>query len=215
MSSRLPPPPRPFDLHCNVETWDADKPIVRVHHSAFGATEFNPGAGGGRFHPVLDRRGKVIPTIYGSSTFHGALSETVFHDVPVAATRKAIAQSALMPMLSCTLQPERPLRLVQLRGFGLKKLRLTRAQIVDSDADQYPATRAWAAALYGAVPDADGLIWMSRQHDSSEAVVLFGTRVRRHELAVVAPPRSLYPPSPGWDDVLAAAEAADITIEMP
>ncbi len=215
MSSELHLPPDPFDLACNVETWDARNPIVRVHHSAFGATEFNPGRGHGRFHPIAAPSGIAVPTLYGSSTFEGALSETVFHDVPVTGPRKAVVQSSLMPMLSSTLLPVRPLRLVQLRGFGLKKLGLTRAQLIESDADRYVITRAWAAALFAAFADVDGLIWMSRQHDSSAAIVLFGTRVERHDLTVAAAPRSLYPPSPGWHDVLVAAEAADITILMP
>jgi RES domain len=215
LSSELPLPPVPFDLTCNVETWDAEKPIIRVHHSAFGATEFNPGRGKGRFHPISAPTGMPVPTLYGSSTFEGALSETVFHDVPVRGPGKAVEQSSLMPMLSSTLLPMRPLRLVQLRGFGLNKLGLTRAELVESEADQYVVTRAWAAALYTAFDDVDGLTWMSRQHDSSGAIVLFGTRVQRHELTVAAAPRSLYPPSPGWHDVLVAAEAADLTILMP
>lgn len=215
MSFRLPWPPEPFVLEFNIEVWDAEKPIIRVHHSAFGATEFNPGKGHGRFHPLLDQAGTPIPTIYGSNTFDGALSETVFHDVPLTGPGKGVAQSALIPMLACTLRPTRPLRLVQLRGFGLKKLGLTRAQIIDCEADQYTATRAWAMSLYEAAGVADGLIWMSRQHDSSEAVLLFGTCLQRHELEVVAAPRSLYPPSSGWHDVLVAAEAANITINMP
>jgi hypothetical protein len=204
-------PPDPFDLQCNFETWPADKPIIRAHDSTFGATEFNPGRGSGRFHPLVDC-GSVIPTLYGSNSFDGALSETVFHDVPVRRLGKTIQQPTLLPMVSSTLLPQRPLRLVQLKGFGLAKLELTRGEIIESGLDQYPATRAWAAALYVAASDADGLIWMSRQHDASEAIMLFGTRVQRHELVVAAPPRSLHPPHDGWHDVVAAAEAAGITI---
>lgn len=155
-----------------------------------------------------------IPTIYGSNTFDGALSETVFHDVPVSGAGKAVAQAALMPMMASTVRSKRPLRLIQLRGFGLKKCGLTRRQIIDSDADRYRVTREWAAAFHDGVDDADGLIWMSRQHDSSEAMVLFGMRVKRDDLEVIAPPRSLYPPSSGWHEVLAAAEAAGITVTM-
>lgn len=215
MFSKVPPlPPEPFNLVCNIETWDAEKPILRVHHSRFGATEFNPTVFGGRFSGLRDHGGGIVPTMYGSNTIDGALSETVFHDVPVSGPAKTIAQSTLMPMLSCTLQPARALRLVQLRGFGLKRLGITRVELIESKAEQYSVTRAWAAALYENAVDADGLIWMSRQHDFSEAIVLFGTRVRRDELEVSAPPRSLYPPSAGWDDVVRAAEAADIAIIM-
>jgi hypothetical protein len=210
--SKLPVPPDPFDLSPNLETWDPQKPIIRVHHCRFGATEFNPGEGSGRFHPLRDAADNPVPTIYGSNSFDGALSETVFHRIPAAGPDKSIRQAALMPLLSCTLQPARPLRLIQLRGYGLSKLGLTRTQLIDNGPDQYEVTRAWGVALHHRVPEADGLIWMSRQHDASEAIVLFGTRVRRDELTITASPRPLYPPSPGWYDVLQAAEAADIRV---
>jgi hypothetical protein len=104
VSSKLPSPPDPFTVAHNIEIWDADKPVIRVHHSAFGATEFNPGKGNGRFHPLVSRTRVSIPTIYGSNT--------------------------------------------------------------------------------------------------------------RDDLEVIAPPRSLFPPSSGWHEVLAAAEAAGITVTM-
>lgn len=201
MSSDLPPP--------NFEIWPSGKPIVRVHNVKFGATEFNPGFGEGRFHPLTD----AVPTLYGSNTLDGALSETVFHDVPISGVFKSIRQSKLVPMLATTISPLRDLTLIQLRGFGLKKLGVTRAQLIDSDADQYVATRQWASTLHHA-STADGLIWMSRQHDTSEALVLFGDRVARTAFDVIDPPRSLHPPSPGWLEVLRAAESAGITIVM-
>jgi len=203
LSSDLPAP--------NLEIWPAGKSIVRVHNVKFGATEFNPGFGEGRFHPLNDSAGKSVATLYGSNTLDGALSETVFHDVPVSGTWKSIRQSKLIPMLATTISPLRDLTLIQLRGFGLKKLGVTRAQLIDSDAGQYGATRRWGAALHHA-STADGLIWMSRQHDTSEAIVLFGDRVERASFEVIDPPRSLYPPSPGWIEVLRAAESAGITI---
>lgn len=212
MSFRLPPPPEPFERQCNVELWAPEKPIIRVHHSAYGATEFNPGRGIGRFHPI-DVHGSIVPTIYASNTVAGALSETIFQRLPSAAPAKWIAQHELLPLVISTLKPQRALRLVQLRGFGLRKLGVTRAQMIESEADQYSVTRSWAAALYESVPGADGLIWMSRQHASSEAVVLFGTRVARAELEVMAPPRALA--GEGWTEVAAAAEAAGITIATP
>jgi hypothetical protein len=199
----LPPP--------NIEIWPAGKSIVRVHNVRFGATEFNPGFGEGRFHPLNDAAGVPVATLYASNTLDGALSETVFHDVPVSGALKLIRQSKLLPMLATTLSPLRDLMLIQLRGFGLKKLGVTRAHLIDSDADRYATTRQWAAALHHR-SSADGLIWMSRQHDSSEALVLFGDRVERSAFDVIDPPRSLYPPSPGWIEVLRAAESAGITI---
>jgi len=186
LSSDLPAP--------NLEIWPAGKSIVRVHNVKFGATEFNPGFGEGRFHPLNDSAGTSVATLYGSNTLDGALSETVFHDVPVSGTWKSIRQSKLIPMLATTISPLRDLALIQLRGFGMKKLGVTRAQLIDS------------------ASTADGLIWMSRQHDTSEAIVLFGDRVERASFEVIDPPRSLYPPSPGWIELLRAAESAGITI---
>lgn len=211
MSSDLSLPPDDLPAP-NLESWPAGKPLVRVHNASFGATEFNPGAGHGRFHPIRDRDGILIPTLYGSDTIDGALSETIFHDVPVQGPAKAVRQSTLKPLLACTLAVKRDLILVQLRQYGLRKLGLERRQLIDTDADQYETTRTWGAVLHDAAPTADGLIWTSRQHDTSAAIVLFGTRVSRSDLEIVEPPRGLYPPSPGWFDVLRAAEAAGITI---
>jgi hypothetical protein len=205
----------PADLPApNLVSWLAGKPIYRVHHAAYGATEFNPGVGNGRFHPIHTSGGKPIPTIYGSSTVDGALSETVFHDVPIAGPAKRIAQSALRKLLVCTIAPLRDLRLIELKGHGLRKIGLTRALIIDSEADLYDRTRRWAEALFLRRPLADGLIWMSRQHDVSEALLLFGGRVARKDLDVIDSSRSLYPPSTGWLDVVRAAEAAGITIDI-
>lgn len=204
-------PPDPFDLECDLETWEAVRPIIRVHHFAFGATEFNPGKGEGRFHPLLDR-GMTVPTIYGANSIEGALSETVFRAIAVTGPEKIIRQEALMAMVACTLLPRRPLRLIQLRGAGLQKLGVPRAEMIESKSEEYAVTRAWAAALYAAVPDADGLIWTSRQHPGSEAIMLFGTRVDRSDLVVGTPARSLFPAGDSWHHVVAAAEAAGITI---
>ncbi|HYI09886.1 MAG TPA: RES family NAD+ phosphorylase [Thermoanaerobaculia bacterium] len=206
----------PDDLPApNLVLWPAGKAIHRVHHSAYGATEFNPGNGEGRFHPIRTSDGQPIPTIYGSSTVDGALSETLFHNLPPSRKTKLILRSKLIPLLICTLACRRDLALVELKGFGLRKLGVMRRQLIDTHAEQYERTRRWAEALYAREPAADGLVWMSRQHDSSEAVVLFGSRVARAELAVIESPRGLVPPSAGWDEVTRAADAAGVTIEIP
>ena len=211
-SDHLPLPPAVFDNAPLIATWA--QRIIRVHHSQFGATEFNPGRGtGGRFDPLRDRNGRIVPTLYGAGTLDGALSETIFHDVPLRGERR-IAISTLMPLQASTLQPVRPLRLVDLRGFGLGRLGLSRRQLIDSDADQYPATRAWAAVLYDRVPESDGMIWVARHHDLSEAVILFGTRVERTEFAVIAPPRPLAPEGTIEPAVIAAASEAGIMITV-
>ena len=57
------------------------------------------------------------------------------------------------------------------------------------------------------------MTWVSRQHDTSLAVVLFGGRVARDELDVVEPPLPLAW-GPGLSRVYEAAEEADILVIM-
>jgi hypothetical protein len=200
-------------LSFNVESWDAGKPMVRIHRSTYQPTEFNPGFGpGGRFSPVRNAEQLLVATLYGSSSFDGAVSETLFHDLPLAG-EKRLAESALRAVLASTIAPRRSLRLVQLRGFGLKKLGYTRAQLIDSDADQYPMTRELASRLY-VESDCDGLIWMARHHDMSESVMLFKGRVRPEELEVIGISRSLHRDGTAWDALLDAADRAGVTIDF-
>lgn len=193
------------------ETWRSGSLLLRCHDSRFGATEFNPGGGSGRFHPFLGPVGVAVPTLYASDTYSGAFSETLFHDVPVRGPGRAVLRLALRPMLVSSLVVERDLELIQLHGFGLRRLGVTRAQLIDSHSDSYPLTTLWARALHAANPAADGLVWMSRQHDTSRALVLFGDRVGRDVLAVAEVPVPLAIGA-GLEKVQAAAEHAGITI---
>jgi hypothetical protein len=152
-----------------------------------------------------------MPTLYGAESFEGALSETIFHDVPVAGPSRQILISSLTPWLRSTIAPTRPLRLADLRGFGLARLGTTRAALIDSPAREYPATAQWAKALYECPQQPDGILWISRQYDRSAAFILFGRRVPRRELRVIEPPRPLAIGA-GLEDVLASAEAAGILI---
>jgi hypothetical protein len=195
-----------------MEIWPAETPLLRVHHSRFGATEFNPGIGsGGRFDPLYELNGAAVPTLYASDTINGAFAETVFHDVPLQG-RRHVAISVLMPLVISTITVARPLRLIQLRGFGLQKLGVSRRQIIESNADCYRHTRTWSENLYRSVAEADGLLWTARQHDTSAAVLLFGTRVARRDVDVAAAARSLYPPGEAWPLIRAAAIASGITL---
>jgi hypothetical protein len=46
----------------------------------------------------------------------------------------------------------------------------------------YLETRAWAESLYTQSPDAQGLIWTSRQLGPDFSVVLFGSRIKKGDL---------------------------------
>jgi len=194
-----------------VEIWPSGRAIVRCHDSTFGATEFNPGLGQGRFHPFKDSEGDVVPTLYGASTLEGALSESVFHNVPIRGSGRAIRHSALLPLLVSGLAPDRDLRLAQLHGFGLGRLGVQRAELIDSEARHYPRTAAWAAAIQAWRGEVDGMVWVSRLHDTTFALILFGDRVARGNLRVVQPPVSIFQ-GEGFAEVQRAAEQAGIRI---
>ena len=92
------PGPSP-DLDPLLGAWPSGVAIIRCHDSRFGATEFNPGFGPGRFHPFRGADREPVPTLYGSDTIDGAFSETIFHDVPASGPKRAIWRSWLKPML--------------------------------------------------------------------------------------------------------------------
>lgn len=194
-----------------METWPSGGEIIRCHDSSFGATEFNPGVGHSRFHPFQDSRGVVVPTIYGSNTLDGSFSESIFHNVPLRGPGKSIRRSALTPIQVSTIAARRNLTLVQLHGHGLNRLGVSRAELIDSTARQYARTASWAAVLHARKRDADGLVWVSRKHDTSLALVLFGDRVARGDLEVVKSPLPLFSGA-GYDEVKRAADRAGITI---
>ncbi len=210
---RLPPlPPDPSRLDPLIHVWEQGRPLLRCHDSRFGATELNPGLGGGRFHPLVAASGNdSVPTLYGSDTHDGALSETVFHNVPIRGAGRGIRQATLRSLMISTLAVHRDLHLAQLHGHGLGRLGLTRGELIDCEAHRYSRTRRWAEALHRCPARPDGLIWVSRQHDTSMAIVLFGDRLERTELEIVEPPLPIAW-GPGLEQVQRAAEEAGILI---
>ena len=166
------PTPRPHP-------WPADQPIMRCHNVKMGATEFNAAPASRRFRPICDPSGGIVPTIYGADLVDGAVSETVFHDVPVRGPGRRILRKALVPMVLSTVIPSRGLQLVELHGAGLGRLGTTHGELIETSAAQYPRTAHWGQALYDHPDSFDGLIWRSRHFNDSFALMLWGDRVSR------------------------------------
>ena len=194
-------------------TWPKDTTLHRVHLEEYAGDEFNPGVkGNARFSPIKSAKGKPIPTLYGGNTFECAAMETVFHDVPFAPGLKSYDKAKLEDQVHSQLTPGDALVLADLRGKALRKLGVERKQLIDTEKDQYPATREWAEAIHSQCPDVQGLCWTSRQDDSAQAVMLFGDRIASGVLRQTATSRSLLKDGNVYDDVLNLAEQIGVNV---
>jgi hypothetical protein len=186
------PPTPPVDIGKLVTrmTWPKGRVIHRIHLDLYVADEFNPGVkGNARFSPIKDAAGASIPTLYGGDTIQCAAMETVFHDVPFAAGLKTFDKAKLIGQMISMVVPTRDLIVADLSSTALRKLGVGRNQLIDTEKDLYPHTRAWAESIHAQCPDVEGLCWVSRQDDRARAVVLFGDRaigtdLKRHAASI-------------------------------
>lgn len=152
-----------------------------------------------------------MPTLYAAGDLEGALSETVFHNVAAQGPGKAVRRVALRSLAVSTLVCDRDLRLAQIFGFGLRRLNVTRLNLIEASQRQYSRTAAWARALHACDDCIDGLVWVSRQNDGTRSIILFGDRVPGSALRVLGPSLPLKS-GPGYDAVLRAADQAGILL---
>lgn len=150
--------------------------------------------------------------MYGGDTMACALMESVFHDVPHTAGFKSFDKSKLDNQVHSCIKLEQPVVVADLASVPLRKLGVSRKHLIDSEKNQYPATRLWAAALHDQFPDLQGLSWMSRQDDRTRATMLFGDRVPDGALSPVEEPRPLLDDSVNYDAVLDVAEQIGVNI---
>jgi hypothetical protein len=175
--------PPAVSLDAKLMSWGAGEIMHRVHDAVYPVDSFNPSPlGNARFSPIRDSAGNVIPTLYAATTPQGALMETIFHDVPYKPGFKRVSVGRLEGKLSSTLVFLSDFELIDLGKIGLRRLGVHPHDLIDTTKAHYPETRKWAESLYAAYPQAQGLIWPSRQDDRARAVVLFGTRVGASEL---------------------------------
>lgn len=176
LSADIPAPSAGLDLSMII--LPVDSILHRVHLAHYGATAFNPGVhGNARFSPICNAEGQPIPTLYAGASLACALMETVFHDVPHVAGFKSLDRARFIRQVHSTLTLRQPLQLVDLASIPLRRLGISRRQLIDTEKDTYPLTRRWAEAIHTQCPSAQGLSWISRQDDSARALMLFGDRV--------------------------------------
>lgn len=185
----------------------------RVHLERFAANEFNSvSIGNARFSPISNEKGDTIATIYAATTFECAVMETVFHDVPFEAGFKPMDKSKLQRQLHSKIKVTCDLLLADLGTVALRKLGVSRTELIESDKDQYPCTRKWAEAIHAQREDIQGLFWVSRQDDRARNVVLFGDRISGNVLQQIGASRSLLNDPDVYNEVLALAQSIGVTI---
>ncbi|MDG9757829.1 RES family NAD+ phosphorylase [Pseudomonas chengduensis] len=210
--SYLTPEP-PATLHITPVTLSRKKVLHRVHSEDYEGDEFNPGLkGNARFSPIRNAEGDPIPTLYAADTFEAALMESVFHDVPHAPGFKQLDKRKLEGQEHSTVQTTQDLKLADLSSKPLRKLGVTRKQLIDTEKDQYTKTREWAEAIHAQDSDIQGLYWVSRQDDSARAVMLFGDRIPEGVLQQVGDARSLLKDEQVYGEVLDLAEVIGVNI---
>jgi hypothetical protein len=138
--------------------------------------------------------------------------ETVFHDVPHSTGFKSLDRSKLQDQVHSTVEVRQDLLLADLSSVALRRLGVTRRQLIDTDKDSYPMTRLWASAIHRACPEAQGLIWVSRQDDTARAVVLFGDRIADGVILAERGSRSLLEDDIAFTAVLDLADRLGVCI---
>jgi len=162
----------------------------------------------------VNAAGVVIPTIYAGTSVECALMETVFHDVPFEAGQKMWSKATHVAGKVCSqLTLSRDLALIDLSAIALRKLGISRKELIECDGSQYAETRAWGLALHDQHPGAEGLLWTSRQADPERSLVLFEDRMTGPALNPVGAPVSLLlPDGSATIEVLALAERLGVLL---
>ena len=209
----LPLPPANLSSLVKPMTWAATTTIHRIHPDEYAPEAFNPGPrGNARFSPINDATGGAIATIYGGTTFECAAMETVFHDVPFAPGLKTVAKRKLKQHRHSQLATSTDLKLADLSVKALRKLGITRTDLIESDKYSYPQTRPWAEAIHAQCPDIQGLCWVSRQDDTARAIILFEDRLPPAPLISVAPSVDIVADTATYSELVQLADTIGVKI---
>ena len=184
-----------------LESWQPAEPLWRVYSQSFGATGFNgTDKGYARFSPLKRPDGSVVPILYAGTTLDVALMEIVLRDVPTPSVgfQLTLPEPGLEQRRVTELVLGGPLRMVDFSAIGLRRIGLDRADVIDCDSSNYPATQALGAWAHASTQVADpaesvhGIVWTSRHDDSGQAIVLFGDRIPKGALEPKDPDQRLH-----------------------
>jgi hypothetical protein len=216
MAPAVPDPPR----HCRdylttVRTSGEDWFHVWRDDGQRSSTDFNPGHGRGRFHPINDVATDPrtpIPTFYAAETEDAAIFESVFHDIAEATPDQRVYRKDYIARRLSVARLARDVSLVDLRTTGRHRARVSREQLLTPVGRHgYSRTARWAEHFHRCCPTADGILWPSRRHEAL-AMMLFGDRA---EDAVSDGGRTIaLDTGVGANRILEIAEEADIVVGL-
>ena len=161
-------PPDPFNPA--TASLPAGQLLYRVLSATRTATDFNPGFGSPTRFGFFGK--PKVPIMYAAETEDAAIAETLLHDIPAEGGLLPYDQYATKVLVR--LEVTKRLRVGVLHGTGLRRLKVTAAELTASPAASYPSTVRWAEAAHHA--GLDGMVWMSRQCNDAKAYVFFGDR---------------------------------------
>lgn len=165
----------------------------------------------------MDAAGVVAPLWYGADSPEGAVHESVFHDAPFDAHDPILLAATFSGRALSPVRTRVPVRLVDLTTPGLRRIRVRRTDLIESNPAAYAETVRWSAALREADRTIGGMRWVARLDDRSLAFVLFGDRVPAdllHEDPADGGPMPLGAGS-GLELVESLAERSGITVVVP
>jgi hypothetical protein len=146
---------------------------------------FNEGHGASRFAPLRGTDGQPLHTYCAASTPACTYMESLLHDVALQPPG-VFEVARLAHYHLATLELDADLQCVSLHTKDLPRLRLTRAQLIDSSPVAYPLTRAWAQAAFDQRPAAQALSYTSRRDDAGRCLLLCRQRLATPPFRVVA-----------------------------
>lgn len=140
------------------------------------AGSFSEGWGDTRFAPILTETGVPVHTYYVASTPEAAYMESVLHDTPLAPPGM-FEVASLAHFHLVRLRVPAALRYVSFHTPYLPRLRVARAELIDSLPVCYPQTRRWSQAAYLQRPEAQAVGYGSKRDDSARCLMLFKQRL--------------------------------------
>jgi hypothetical protein len=184
------PPPDPLRGDPQFRVLPAGTSLWRVHRDGRPVTSFNPTLadgprGGGRFDATSR---DPFAYLYAAPDQSTAVAERLLRDRPFQGGPRIIRRNAITGLRMSTLVLTRDIRLVALVSAVELAALYQDDWLVQAEGTGYEHTRAWAAALRGARPEPDGLIWQSRRDRPGLCAVLFKDRAGDAVIPGAEPP---------------------------